>query len=360
MKYFAALVSWLSGVVIAIASTVTLPIGQVNVDIYPLLNAHSASEYQDLRADLVQFVWKGAGVPTSLLPSWEGAYNHAKPAWVAPVGVTMRAAHARDPITTDVYSVIYLLEAPTDNDCLFVHNFSHGSGLVAGAAVTQGERNHINARLADGCDVVVLGMPFNGDNAIITTTIPYASYPNPGYNALHDFFEAYETSDSTPIRYFLNPPIIGTNWAINRHGGYGRIGISGLSGGGLVSTFVAALDTRITHSYTIAGTMPMHMRNHKPGDVGDWEQSGSAWLDIADYMDLYILGALEPGRRSMQLFNLHDGCCFSGDQSYAFSNQLKGIASRMGVDGLGFYVSDTSGHEVSAPSMLQISIDFAQ
>lgn len=338
----------------ASGQTVTLPISKVNVDVYSLLNAHSISEYEALRGDLIEFIWKGAGVPTRL-PNVDVDYTANRPLWVTPATTVVRAAHVRDPITPDVYSVLYLLEPPTDNDCLFIYSYGHtGAFIIFGGNTAQGEKDLINARLMAGCDVLLSFMPYNGDNGIVSPT----TFPGNWHNHPHDFMASAETATSTPIRYFMDPPIVGITWAISRNGSYSKIGMAGLSGGGWTTVMAAAIDTRITHSYSVAGTMPMHIRAGNAGDLGDWEQSGSDWLGIADYMDLYILGALEPNRRSMQIWNTADSCCFLAGLSYAFTNQLKGIASRMGVTGMEFKISSTTGHTVSPVSIAYIAADF--
>lgn len=335
----------------AIAQTLTLPAQQVNVDIYPLLRAHSITEYQTLRGSLINFVWKGAGIP-SALPNLDVDYTAYRPSWVSVPNTTMRAAHVRDPITPDVYGVLFLLEPPGDGDCLFVYNMGHGGIFRGGAGPLPGEIELVNTMLAKGCDVIGSMMPYQGDNQTSSVSFPSAS------GSLHNYFAPAETSAGTPIRYFLTPPIVGINWAISRNGPYARIGMAGLSGGGWTTSFIAALDTRITHSYSVAGSMPSHLRPYRPQDTGDWEQSVSAWLQIADYLDLYILGALEPLRSSMEVWNPGDSCCFDAVQSYTFTNQLAGIASRFGVSGLNFFITGVSAHTVASSAVARISADF--
>ena len=88
--------------------------------------------------------------------------------------------------------------------------------------------------------------------------------------------------------------------------------MAGLSGGGWTTTLYAAVDPSIRYSFPVAGSIPLYLRTG--GSVGDKEQYLEEFYRIAGYPDLYVLGALGPGRKQVQILNRHDDCCFGEKQ----------------------------------------------
>jgi hypothetical protein len=75
----------------------------------------------------------------------------------------------------------------------------------------------------------------------------------------------------------------------------------GLSGGGWTTTFCTALSDRIIRGYSVAGDIPLDLR--EPDEMGDWEQVNLPW----SYCELY---AMAEGRL-LHIFNQFDPCCFA-------------------------------------------------
>lgn len=81
----------------------------------------------------------------------------------------------------------------------------------------------------------------------------------------------------------------------------------GLSGGGWTTTVVTATDERIIKGFSVAGDVPMDMRDQAdPNTYGDWEQHSLG----LDYRALYE----QAGDRLLHIYNFADPCCFSGIQ----------------------------------------------
>jgi hypothetical protein len=62
----------------------------------------------------------------------------------------------------------------------------------------------------------------------------------------------------------------------------------------------------------VAGSIPLYLRIG--GSVGDLEQYLDEFYRLAGYPDLYVLGAMGPGRRQVQILNRRDDCCFGEAQ----------------------------------------------
>jgi hypothetical protein len=213
-------------------------------------------------------------------------------------------------------------------------------------------RSLVNGLLGDGCDVVLISMPFSGDNQL--NSIPGVNRKPGGASYLHAHNEVgrLETISWTPIFYFIEPVFRAINHASSLRD-YDVVAMAGKSGGGWSTTVAAAFDPRIAHSYAIAGTMPMYLRRITTSDLGDWEQSGSSLWSRVDYLDLYLMGALEAGRTADLMWLQHDSCCFQGGRAYGFMPQLIGFASRMGIAGLSFFVEpNTSMQHAVTPTFV--------
>ena len=91
--------------------------------------------------------------------------------------------------------------------------------------------------------------------------------------------------------------------------GYKKIVMAGLSGGGWTTTMLGAIDTRITLSVPIAGSIPCEFQHTS----WDYEQyCTNKWAQVCNYTCLYTLAGLEEGRYSVQIIHEHDPCCFHG------------------------------------------------
>ncbi len=94
-----------------------------------------------------------------------------------------------------------------------------------------------------------------------------------------------------------------------------RVAVTGLSGGGWQTIWIAALDTRVKLAQPVAGYSSFVTRAQFPElDLGDSEQTPSDFASIADYTHLTALMA----PRALQVaVNAKDTCCFRADYSVA-------------------------------------------
>ena len=90
-----------------------------------------------------------------------------------------------------------------------------------------------------------------------------------------------------------------------------RVGVTGLSGGGWQSIWLAALDTRITLANPVAGYCSIFARIRGDNNIGDAEQIPSDLCSVADYTHLTAMMAPRP---LLLTYNAQDDCCFVPDQ----------------------------------------------
>ena len=127
----------------------------------------------------------------------------------------------------------------------------------------------------------------------------------------HNHFELLESENFHPIKFFIEPVIITLN-QVEKNYLFNSISMVGLSqGGGWSAVVIPAIDPRITESYSVAGSFPIWMSS-SPSNFGDYEQTIPEFYKIANYEELYIMGAYGEGRKLVLFYNEFDPCCFSG------------------------------------------------
>ncbi len=89
----------------------------------------------------------------------------------------------------------------------------------------------------------------------------------------------------------------------------GRLGVTGLSGGGWQTIVLSALDERVTVAVPVAGyaSLRSKIEAKRYGDLGDLEQNGTDLLDGQDYTHLTAMMAPRP---TLLIHNAEDNCCF--------------------------------------------------
>ncbi len=90
----------------------------------------------------------------------------------------------------------------------------------------------------------------------------------------------------------------------------GRLGVTGLSGGGWQTITLSALDERVAVSVPVAGFAGMVTSVEHPEYIGDdMEQNATDFRDGQDYTHLVAMRAPRP---TLLIYNAEDDCCFVG------------------------------------------------
>ena len=116
---------------------------------------------------------------------------------------------------------------------------------------------------------------------------------------------------------------------------------------GWTITVYSAIDDRIEQTYSVAGSVPIYLRSISENH-GDYEQWLPELYEITNYLDLYIMGAYGENRKSIQIFNMNDPCCFSGDLFKSYENEVKESVSNLNKGSFEVYLDDThKKHQIS-------------
>jgi len=261
------------------------------------VRVQSAEQVATTREALIRYVFGSSGLPAeSPVDHGDGTYTVLMP---------------------DGFQSLVRMVRPTDpNGRLVLYHAGH-------AAYGEVDRTVVDELVSRGYAVLVFDMPLIGVNA----TPLVVELPNGPVTIWRHDQMAYLSPATTgsPIRYFLEPVVVMLN-ALSPQ--YGDITMIGLSGGGWTTTLAAAIDDRIDRSYPAAGTLPLAVQFAREDAWGDWEQNEPSLYAIADYVDLYVLGAHE--RRQLQILNEFDPCCFSGDYRSIYELQVQAAIKASG------------------------------
>jgi hypothetical protein len=140
------------------------------------------------------------------------------------------------------------------------------------------------------------------------------------------------------MRLYLDPLAVALNY-VAEHYDYSHIYMVGHSGGGATTILYAAVDPRIEKSYPVnTAIIPLFMRQF----VGDYEKSWPGFYDIANTLELYVMGAYGPGRSQLQIWNLHDPKGLEGSRTPAYRERIQSLVQSLGAGRFDVYLDPTN------------------
>ncbi|MEL6185760.1 MAG: hypothetical protein AAFU79_14150 [Myxococcota bacterium] len=257
-----------------------------------------------------------------------------------------------------VARVLYFVPS-IGNDGLVVHNLGHWAEPSSSLDV-------IGYWLDQGRAVLIHTMPFYSPNTTDLTLEDGGSQI--ALNGNHDSLEAAEDAGLNTFPLFFEPLARALNEVLaeNRHE---PIVMTGLSGGGWTTDIYSALDPRIEASYSIAGSLPVALRDNRPrsqGGVDSWDfeqKPDRPIFGVATYEDFYFLSALGDGQRHRQVLLEFDDCCYrwsgrnEGIRTYETRVQQRLLSQDDGGDFRIIYMPDETTHRVSTATLDAISED---
>ncbi|MCC4270431.1 hypothetical protein LL254_06885 [Marinobacter nauticus] len=187
----------------------------------------------------------------------------------------------------------------------------------------------INDLLRQGVFVAVTQMPMVGWNSKLK--LKQGEKKSIGTHGHNHLFNAHKTNSGKAMSFFIEPIISIIDHVKAKKTHIENIGIVGLSGGGWTSQISSAVDERINLSVSIAGSYPLYLRKSYPGSTGDAEQiEPDLYLNLASYLDVYILGSIGFNREQVQIINKYDPCCFYGDGAEHYMFILDSHVKKLG------------------------------
>lgn len=306
-------------------------------DVDSLIDISTKDEIFDTRSELISYIWK-QDPPTNLIPQinlniFDPNYEDLKNLQQIDEFVIA--------MDYDVKSVSYLFVAENSNDKLIIYHQGHAGDFLNG-------KKYIQFFLDKGYSILAFSMPLLGMN-----NQPIVDTPNFGNIKLtsHEYLKFLQSNEFTPIKFFVEPIFISLNY-IDKQFNFESYHFVGFSGGGWTAILYSAIDDRVSKTYSIAGSVPIHYRSIQK-NFGDYEQTLPELYSIANYLELYLLSSYGDDRKLLQIFNKYDPCCFSGNHYSSYENILKKKLSDLDGD-FEIFIDDTHKEHKISDTVLQL------
>ena len=302
---------------------------QIYQDMDKISNLISIQSYDDaekMRSSLIDYMWTDKGFPLNSASKHETNISD-------PLFSDLKNLLRIDSFTVEMdygmTSTSYLFLADKSNNELIIYHQGHERSSLRGydSHSFDQDKELIEYFLNKNYSVLIFSMPGKGMN-----NEPIVDLERFGTIKLnsHNHFKLIESEQLHPIKFFIEPVIVTIN-QIEHDFSFKSIKMVGLSGGGWTTVIVSAIDPRIDQSYSVAGSFPMWLRSSTQ-NFGDYEQNLPEFYKIANYEELYILGALGENRSLYLFYNEFDPCCFSGQlyEKYPFASIIQSKLSMLG------------------------------
>ena len=298
------------------------------------------SEIFERKSLLINFIWNSETLPTKLPDLIET--NHQDSRFndiqnlkqIDKISIFMEYG---------LNSYSYLFHPEKSNGKLIIYHQGHSGGFING-------KNVIDKFINSGYSVVAFSMPLIGLN-----NQPVVQLENLGNIKFfkHNQFVLLDTGDFSSMTYFFSPVSITLNH-IEKNFSFNEYHMIGISGGGWVTTVYSGIDDRIMKSFSVADSLPFSLRT-TVDDVGDYEQFNPKFYSIVNYLELYVMSSFGDNQKHVQIINLHDPCCFSGNYLDSYPNLINNFLSLHGPGNFELITDDTHfEHKISDYAIVQI------
>jgi len=274
------------------------------------ISLYSETDVKQKRSEMINYIWMGSGLPTKYpeidadvqIKNFSDIQSLQK---IDKFTVSMDFGENENKFLqsreSDMFSISYLFHAKNPKKTLIIYHQGHGEESISD------DKNIIKIFLDEGYSVLVFSMPAREEN-----NEPIVDTQRFGRLKLstHNHFQIIDNEYFHPIKFFLEPITVTLNY-VEKQTDYENIHMLGLSGGGWTTVVYSALDPRISQSYSVAGAFPMYMRDKN--NLGDYEQTISEFYSIVNYEELFVMSGFGHGRKSTQIFNYNDPCCFQAE-----------------------------------------------
>ena len=304
-------------------------------DISSIIGIETKEDLNYKKTSLIKYIWKNQ-MPTKLPANIEENFiddNFRDVKNLQQIDkITIEMEHG-------INSIAYFFTPYESNNKLIIYHHGHAGDFSL-------EKNTLASFLNNGYSVVGFNMPLIGmNNQPVIETSDFG----PIKFISHNQFSLLEFPKFSPIKYFVEPITLSLNY-IDENYDFDSYYMVGLSGGGWITVLYSAIDERISESYSVAGSYPLHLR-HETKNIGDYEQFNPNIYRISNYLELYTMSSFGDNRKLVQLFIYNDPCCFQAElyDKFPYGNAIQDKLAILGDQGKFsvFLDSSTNQHEIS-------------
>ena len=295
------------------------------------------------RGELIDFIWKGEGLPTRLPDSIEYGITDKN---FSELKNLEKIDRIKIEMKHGVNSIAYLMHPSEQlHDDLIIYHAGHGQYLYHG-------EKQIRFFLDRGYAVLVFSMPVTGYNNEPTVIIEGKERKITNHNS----FKLLDSEKFSVISYFVEPITVSLNY-LDEEYDYTNYHMIGISGGGWTTVIYPAIDQRISYSYSVAGSIPLEQRTDKR-DLGDYESSLPELYQITNYIDLYTLASVGEDRKFTQVFLQDDQCCYAANRlDFSYQEEVKNNIKNFGSGEFEIGIMKGYKHNVSASALNYVFVN---
>ena len=304
-------------------------------DASSIIEIETKKDLNSKRTALINYIWKDQ-MPTKLPTNIEKRF-------IDDNFSDIKSLKRQDKITIEmehgINSIAYFFTPYESNNKLIIYHHGHAGNFSL-------EKNTLDSFLNNGYSVLEFNMPLKGmNNQPVIETSDFG----PIKFISHNQFSLLESPQFSPMKYFVEPIALSLNY-IDENYDFDYYYMVGLSGGGWTTVLYSAIDERISESYSVAGSYPLHLR-HETKNIGDYEQFNPNIYRISNYLELYTMSSFGDNRKLVQLFIYNDPCCFQAElyDKFSYGNAIQDKLAILGDQGKFsvFLDSSTNQHEIS-------------
>ena len=245
-----------------------------------------------------------------------------------------------------INSIAYLFIPYESNNKLIIYHQGHDGDFLLG-------KNIIQFFFKNGYSIIAFNMPLKGmNNQPVIETSDFG----PIKFISHKQFPLLESSKFSPLKYFVEPIVLSLNY-IDESYNYDDYYMVGISGGGWTTVVYSAIDERVSKSYSVAGSYPLHLR-HEAKNLGDYEQINPNLYQIANNLELYVMGSYGDGKKLVQIFNKYDPCCFDAELYQSYEDEVKRTVSTLQKGKFEIYLDDSHKEHKISQNTLGVILKF--
>ena len=307
-----------------------------DVDIKSLVKIKNEHDILEKRKNVINFIWNESTLPNTFPIIEENIsdqnYQNIKN--------LQRIDKLLVEMDYEINSIAYHFIPEKKSNSLIIYHQGHGGDFLLGY-------DTIQFFVERGYSVLAFSMPLLGMN---NQPVVYVDDIGPMILRSHNHFQFLETTELKPIKFFVEPIAVSLNY-IDENFDYKNIHMLGISGGGWTTVLYPSIDTRVSHSYSVAGSYPLFMQSSFK-TLGDYEVNLPELYSKANYLELYIMASFGNDRQFVQIFNEFDRCCWAGDHFKVYENDVKQIVDELENGKFEIWLDNThKEHKISEYSL---------